>query len=84
MHPVLENMLIMVLTIVTLLAGAFLLLLILHWGLKIKSGRREKEGLTKMWAGTVKHAPREQDKADDPSDIADKPSTVIPPRHSSE
>jgi hypothetical protein len=80
----LENILIMVLTIVTLLVGAFLLLLILHWGLKLKSGRREKEGLAMLWAGATKPFPGEQDCADDPLDIAEKPSTGIPPRNSSE
>jgi hypothetical protein len=52
MSVILENMLIMILTIVVLLGGGYFLLAILEWGLKIKSGRREQEGLTRLWASS--------------------------------
>jgi len=32
-----------------LLGGGYLVLLLLHWGLKIKSGGREEQGLTDLW-----------------------------------
>ena len=44
-----ENILIMILTIVVLLGGGYLLLAVLELGLKIKTGRREQEGLTDLW-----------------------------------
>ena len=49
MPVVIENILVMILTIVVLLAGGYLLLVILHWGLRVKSGRKEQEGLTDLW-----------------------------------
>jgi len=54
MHLIFENIMIMILTIVILVGGAYLLLLMLDWGLKMKSGNREQEGLTSMWASTRK------------------------------
>lgn len=63
MAAVLENLLIMILTIVFLLGGGYLVLIILDWGLKIKSGRREQEGLTRLWASSQvrKSNPESQD-----------------------
>ena len=57
-----EILLIMVLTIVALLCGGYLVLIVLGWGLKIKSGSREQEGLTRLWASsqTVKPDPESQ------------------------
>ena len=49
MHVFLENLLIMVLTIVVLLGGAYVLLLVLGWWLRVKSGGREQQGLTDLW-----------------------------------
>ena len=49
MPAVIENILVMILTVVVLLGGGYLLLLILHWGLRVKSGRKEQEGLTDLW-----------------------------------
>jgi hypothetical protein len=57
MTAVLENLLIMILTIVVLLGGGYLALILLDWGLKIKSGRREQEGLTRLWASNQVHKP---------------------------
>jgi hypothetical protein len=54
MHSIFENIMIMILTILILVGGAYLVLLMLEWGLKIKSGNREQEGLTSMWASTYK------------------------------
>jgi hypothetical protein len=50
MAAVFENILIMILTIVVLLVGGYLVLAVLGWGLKVKSGSREQEGLTRLWA----------------------------------
>jgi Na+/H+ antiporter NhaC len=52
MAAFLENILIMILTIVVLLGVGYLVLVILGWGLKIKSGSREQEGLTQLWASS--------------------------------
>jgi hypothetical protein len=52
MAAVFENILIMILAIVVLLGGGYLVLVILGWGLKIKSGSREQEGLTQLWASS--------------------------------
>lgn len=49
MPEILENILVMILTIVVPLAGGFLVLLVLGWWLKIKSGGREQQGLTDLW-----------------------------------
>lgn len=63
-----ENLLIMVLTIVVLLGGFYLLLLMLNAWLKIKTGSREQEGLSNMWASAMKDAQKGDDAADDPGD----------------
>jgi len=49
MPAIVENILIMIITIVALLGGGYLLLAIIDWGLKIKSGHREQERLTDLW-----------------------------------
>ena len=49
MPYIIENILVMVLTIVVLIGGGYLLLLLLGWGLKIKSGKHEQVGLTSLW-----------------------------------
>jgi hypothetical protein len=46
---ILENILVMVLTIIVFVGGIYLLLLILHAWLRFKSGSREAEGLTNLW-----------------------------------
>ena len=61
MHPIIENVLIMIMTIVVLVGGAYLLLMLLDWWLKLKSGNREQDGLTSMWASTIKQPPDQQD-----------------------
>jgi len=57
MSAFLENILIMILTILVLLGGGYLLLVILDWGLEIKSGRREQEGLTDLWIASQAESP---------------------------
>jgi hypothetical protein len=48
MADILENIFIMILAVVALLMGGYLILVILGWGMKIKSGHREQEGLTDL------------------------------------
>jgi hypothetical protein len=72
MHPILENIVIMVLTIVVLMGGAYLVLVILDWGLKIKSGSREKEGLTSLWVAAHKQSPKDPDSEDGQATISEK------------
>ena len=54
---ILENLLIMVLTIVFLLGGGYLLLALLDWGLKLKSKGSEQAGLTDLWIESQKLDP---------------------------
>ena len=49
MQAIIENILIMVITIVALLAGGYLLLKVIELGLKLKSGGREQQRLTDLW-----------------------------------
>jgi hypothetical protein len=49
MPAIFENILIMIATVVVLLCGGYLLLVILGWGLKLKSGHREQQGLADLW-----------------------------------
>ena len=57
MAAVFENILIMILTIIVLVGGGYLVLVVLGWGLKIKSGSREQEGLTQLWASNKNDKP---------------------------
>lgn len=68
MQVLFENILIMILTIVVLLAGAYLVLAVLGWGLKIKSGSREQEGLTDLWIANQADANRDPAEFDKPDD----------------
>ena len=79
MHPVLENLLIMVLTIVVLVVGGYALLLILEWGLKLKSGRREQEGLTSLWAAAHKQKARNPHLSDASPPSPESTTEVDPP-----
>jgi hypothetical protein len=71
MHAIIENVMIMLLTIVVLLAGGYLLLLLIGLGLKLKSGDREKQGLTDLWianqASALSNAPDDSDDEKDPA-----------------
>jgi hypothetical protein len=48
MAGILENILIMIMTVMVLLGGGYLILIVLGWGMKLKSGHREQEGLTDL------------------------------------
>jgi hypothetical protein len=74
MHSIFENIMIMILTILILVGGAYLVLLMLEWGLKIKSGNREQEGLTSMWASTYKQSTSGQNLPKDTPTISDSTS----------
>jgi hypothetical protein len=65
------NILIMILSVVVLIGGGYLMLVILGWGLKLRSGHREQEGLTDLWTA-IKHQEIDQDNsADQKSDNHD-------------
>jgi hypothetical protein len=71
MAGVFENILIMVLTIVVLLGGGYLFLVMLNWGLKIKSGSREQDGLTQLWTASQSGKPRPESSNKGPSHRSD-------------
>jgi len=60
---VLENLSIMVLSVVALIACGWLLLLMLEVLIRLKAGTRERDGLTRLWetALTKKDKPSDQD-----------------------
>jgi len=64
-ESILENLLVMVLTIVVFAVGIYLLLLIVHVWMRLKSGRRETEGLTHLWQDSLIQS-RSQKKENDP------------------
>ena len=49
MKDVLVNIGIMVLSVGVLLGAGYVALMVLEWGLKLKGGRREQEGLFELW-----------------------------------
>lgn len=62
----------MILTIIVPLTALYLLLVFIGWGLKIKSGNREQQGLTDLWlanqAGAIPKNPEKAASDKDPSD----------------
>lgn len=64
MAGIFENILIMILTVIVLLGGGYLVLLVLGWGMKLKSGHREQEGLTDLFS-TLKHRQNVQNGSSD-------------------
>lgn len=52
-----KNLWVMILTIVVLVGGIYLLLMILHVGLKFKSKGREEEGLAGLWQEALSKRP---------------------------
>jgi Na+/H+ antiporter NhaC len=64
MAGILENILIMILTVLVLLGGGYLVLVILGWGMKLKSGHREQEGLTDLLS-TLQHRQNVQNTSTD-------------------
>jgi hypothetical protein len=60
MLAVLENILIMIITVLALIGGGYLLLVIIEWGLKAKSGSREREGLSDLWIASQADKPEKE------------------------
>lgn len=56
-----ENLAVMILTIVFLLAAFYVVLLLLHWGLKLKTGKGEAEGLADLWQEALPGASSSED-----------------------
>jgi hypothetical protein len=48
MAGILENIFIMISTVIVLLGAGYLVLVIVGWGMKLKGGHREQEGLANM------------------------------------
>ena len=48
-----ENLIVMFMTIVVLIGAIYALLLVLHYWLKFKSAGREEQGLTALWVDNV-------------------------------
>jgi hypothetical protein len=69
-QAIIENILIMLITIVVLLAGGYLLLKVIELGLKLKSGGREQQRLTDLWmanqAPTLPKTPEDPGSDEDP------------------
>jgi hypothetical protein len=71
MQAFFENILIMILTILGPLTVLYLVLVLLGWRLKIKSGNRENQGLTDLWLanqpGAIPKKPDNTPSDNDPS-----------------
>ena len=48
-----ENLIVMFMTIVVLIGAIYVLLLVLHYWLKFKSAGREEQGLTAVWVDNL-------------------------------
>jgi NADH:ubiquinone oxidoreductase subunit 6 (subunit J) len=49
LYSVIENLLVMILSVAVLAGGIYLLLLFLQFWLKVKSAGREEQGLSEIW-----------------------------------
>ena len=49
LYSVIENLLVMILSVAVLAGGIYLLLLLLHFWLRFKSAGREEQGLSEIW-----------------------------------
>ncbi len=67
MTDILENVLIMILSVVFLVGGGFLALVVIGWFLKLKSGRREQDGLTSLYTEIHRQQKAEDQSADQKS-----------------
>ena len=67
-NSIFENLLVMILTIVFVLGGGYLLLVMLGWGLKLKSKNSEQTGLTDLWIESQKKI-RPPNEASEKADI---------------
>ena len=54
---ILEDAAVIVLTVVILVGALYLVLIALQWGLRLKSGSREEEGLAQLWHASVPKPP---------------------------
>lgn len=71
MTDMLLNILIMILSVVVLIGGGYLILVILGWGLKRKSGHREQEGLIDLWTAEKRQEMNQDNSANQRSDKHD-------------
>ena len=69
MADIAENIIIMLLTILVPIGGGYLVLILLNWGLKLKGGMREDEGLVSMWAESKREQKALEQADDTPDDI---------------
>lgn len=68
MANIVENLVVMLLTILVLIVGGYLALVLLNWGLKLKGGLREDEGLVQLWAESKKEQQATASFEDTPDD----------------
>jgi hypothetical protein len=54
---ILEDVAVIVLTLVILVVALYLVLLALQWGLRLKLGSREEEGLAELWHANLPKPP---------------------------
>ena len=76
-YNIIENLSIMVLTIVAVLVGFYLVLKWLDWGLRRKSGGREQAGLSALWISSQIKQPPAVPTAD-ASQVAEPPGEPLP------
>lgn len=68
MTDILENICIMLATVAVLVGGVYLMLIVLGWWLKLKSGHREQEGLTELLTEVHRQQRAQGKPADTPAD----------------
>jgi hypothetical protein len=54
---ILEDVAVIALTVVILVVALYLVLLALQWGLRLKLGSREEEGLAELWHASLPKPP---------------------------
>lgn len=62
LNEIIENVVIVILTIICMIAGAWLFLLFLQLLLKMKTGRREEDGLMDLWQTVITPTEEGKDK----------------------
>jgi len=70
MPEIVKIILTMVLTIVALVAGGYLMLVLLGWMFRLKHGGREQQGLTDLW---IANQPDASKSKSDPPATDDEP-----------
>ncbi len=58
MMNIIKNFLIAVATLVVLLMVFYGILMVIEWGMRVRSRNREQEGLTRLWSAAQKQALR--------------------------